>query len=141
MLTARMYNATTIINAVGSIATTGRTSDPIALASQGRDSFVLQLAATPDETTDNLTWELRPLTFGGTTYLTTPIRIVENGTTSGPTVIPLTGSLTNPGTDGATYQFEFSGIHADSLQLWVGAADTNSAYTVTAKYRTLKYGP
>lgn len=142
MLSARMFEAVTIIDTVAAIEnTTGRTSDGIALGSLGRDSFVLELAVTPNETTDDLLWELRPSLFGAGTFLTTPLQIMENGGTSGPAVIPLIGTISNPGTDGATYQFEFSNIHADTMQLWVASSETNSTYTVTAKYRTLKYGP
>jgi len=137
-----MFDPVTIINAVAAIEnTTGRTSDAIELASQGRDSFVLELAATPNETTDDLLWELRPTLFGASTFLTTPLQLVVNGTTDGPVMVPLLGTIDNPGTDGATYQFEFSNLHANAFQLWVASSETNSTYTVTAKIRTLKYGP
>ena len=141
LLSARMFSPVTIIDAVAAIEnTTGRTSDAIQLASLGRDSFILELDITPNETTDALLWELRPLTFGAGTYSTIPLRRMEGGTAAGPTIIPLTGSIANVGTDGEVHQYQFSGVHADSLQLWVASSETNSTYTITAKYRTIKYG-
>ena len=138
----RMFDSTTIINAVASIEnTTGRTSDPFNLEDVGRDSFVLQLAVTPTGTDDDLVWELRPNTFGATTFLTTPLQIAEGGTTSGPTMIPLSGTIANPGVGGATYQMEFSNVHADIIQLYVASGGATDTYTVTAKCRTIEYGP
>ena len=137
----RFNDSTTIIDGVAAIEnTTGHTSSAISLCEAGRDSFVLQLSVTPSGTDDGFVWELRPSTFGAATFLTTPLELTKNGTTSGPVMIPLSGAMDNVGTDGATYQWEFRDIYADKMTLFIAADDTTDTYTVTAKYRTLKFG-
>lgn len=138
----RLSGSTTIINNVSSIEnTTGRTATGFALGSAGCDAFMLELTMLASGTDDGLTWELRPNSWGAATYATQPLKLLELGAhTSVPSVVPLSGTIANISGAAETHQYVFSGVPADSVQLYVASGGATDTWTVTAKVRTLKYG-